>query len=416
MFKNLGSFFLFFVVFDTAAQTKLLSKQELHFLNKNVKVIASDSLLSCDWKILNQDVKNKNIFLLGEPNHGSREMFLLHNSLIQYLYETKGIKAVLFESGIGELAFADLNSGQLEPDQMINGFFGGWRSEEFVDLMKYLQSKKIAVAGFDVQRTSSSFSLLLNKVAQKFGSDSSKVINLEIRFGLISRELGNSKVKYDSIKINTENLINEYVTLKNFFIKKNDKDYSKELLLTIRTLENRVIFLQYMLDFTRDKDWNKRWAARDAAMADNVKWFLENIYKNEPIVILGHNYHIAKGNEQEKVMGKLLADSYSDRMYALGFFAGEGRYYNNPGKITALNSPDSSALDIKHIIQKAEGFVSYLKFPFNRKKKYEWLFSPITVNDTFINLNNGNKMTLSGLFDAIIMIKRSSPSNNYLFK
>ncbi|HEV7783653.1 MAG TPA: hypothetical protein VGO58_20420 [Chitinophagaceae bacterium] len=51
--------------------------------------------------------------LIGEPNHGSKEIFLLRNSLIKFLHESHGFDIILFESGIGELIRADISKDQL---------------------------------------------------------------------------------------------------------------------------------------------------------------------------------------------------------------------------------------------------------------------------------------------------------------
>ena len=49
-----------------------------------------------------------------------------------------------------------------------------------------------------------------------------------------------------------------------------------------------------MLKFTADKDWSARWAARDSAMADNVVWLKENLFPQRKMIVIGHNYHLAR--------------------------------------------------------------------------------------------------------------------------
>ena len=80
---------------------------------------------------------------------------------------------------------------------------------------------------------------------------------------------------------------------------------NRELLFTRATIGNRISYLSYMLDFVRDKDWNKKWAARDAAMAANIEWLRDNYDGDQPIIIIAHNFHIAKWNKNESTMGNL---------------------------------------------------------------------------------------------------------------
>ena len=165
-----------------------------------------------------------------------------------------------------------------------------------------------------------------------------------------------------------------------------------------------------MLQFLKDKDWNRRWAARDSAMAKNVEWLIEREFKEGPVIIIGHNYHIGKYNENEKVMGELLAPGYGNDMYSIGIFAGSGSFNDNSGGVVKMVPPDSAGLDIKHIISQLDGEVNFLDIPEKFSKGSDWLVQEIIINDTFIDLENNNKMVLSKTFDGLILLKRVSPA------
>lgn len=388
-----------------------LTDEQVNFLKSSSGAIYLDSLQEQpDWSFLLPHVKDKNLILIGEFNHGSKEIFELRNSLIEYLHQKTGTKTILFESGIGELIAADIKRDGLTPFQMTDGLFGGWRTKEFVELMSYVKSHDISIAGFDVQRTGLTFNPVLMKVVQRCKLDTLSSYDLETRYRLVARELTNRKAIYDSLRSITETLILDYQKVKTALSPFITEDAPRDLLLVTSTLENRITYLSYMLQFLKDKDWNRRWAARDSAMEKNVEWLIEKVYKDGPVIIIGHNYHIGKYNEHEKVMGELLAPGYGNDMYSIGIFAGSGSFNDNSGGVVKMVPPDSAGMDIKHIISQLDGEVNFLDIPEKFSKGSDWLVQEIIINDTFIDLENNNKMVLSKTFDGLILLKRVSPA------
>ena len=396
------------VVVSSSIYCQTLTKDQLSYLQKNSKTVCQDSISEPEWDAVAKELKDKRFILLGEFNHGSKEIFELRNSLIKYLHEKQGINIILFESGIGELITADLNKRAMTAGQMTNGFFGGWRTKEFADLMGYVKSENLSIAGFDVQRSGGSFLLLLKSVCSKKNIDSTLYVNLEARYSQLNRELSNSKAIYDSLKTKTQKLIADYKTVLEKLSASSDT--SKEMLLSIATIKNRIRYLSYMMTFLKDRNWSNRWAARDSAMAENIQWLVENIYKNERVIIVAHNFHIERYSENETVMGEILDARYGKEMFVMGVFAGMGSFSNNAGKEQQMLVPDSTALDIKHIIQKLNGTANYISIPKSQSKGNEWLYEPIVVNDTFIDVTNtNNKLNLSKSFDGLLLLNKVSP-------
>lgn len=394
-----------------AAYSQSLTNEQTIFLKRNAKTIHQDSSQKQpDWSFLSSHVNAKKLILIGELNHGSKEIFELRNSLIKYLHQATGTKAILFESGIGELIAADLNRADMSPSQMTNGLFGGWRTKEFVELMDFAKAQNNSVSGFDVQRTGGSFNSILNEIAQKYKLDTTlRTDRLESRYGLAARELTSRKAVYDSLKTGITNLIIDYQKVKTELSKYITKEAPKELLFAGITIENRIKYLSYMLLFLKDKNWNNRWAARDSAMANNVQWLINNVYKDQPVIIIGHNFHIGKHNENETVMGEILKAEYNAEMYSIGIFAGSGAYNDNSGNEVKMIPPDSAQLDIKHIIANLQGITTFVDIPDKPSKGSDWLNKPIIINDTFIDLQNSNHMILSKTFDGLILLKSVSP-------
>lgn len=393
--------------FMITAKGQKLSEDEMQFLQKNVQTVCTDeSMANANWKSLDQAIKNKRIILIGEFSHGAKEVFQLRNDLIRYLHKEHGYNTILFEAGIGEMILPDLRKKEWSASQMTNGLFGVWRTREFRDLMDYIKSENISIAGFDVQRSGNSFRRLLHEVAAKKNIDTILYHDLENRFGAIITNLNNRKAIYDSVAEKTKKLMNDYLVIYNKLFEKNPD--SIELLLSLRTITNRIEFLRYSLEFVKDRDWNKSFANRDKAMADNIVWLIENVYKNEKLIIIGHNYHIAKFNENEEVMGEFLSKTRGDKMYSIGTFGGDGSFANNAGKEEKMKPADSLSLDIKHIVNSTNGFASYLTIPQQKSQGSEWLHKDIVVNDSFVDIKNTNKLVLAKHFDGLLFIRKIS--------
>ena len=390
-----------------------LATAEMNFLESHAALISNDtSFNNSNWEPLSPQIADKQIILIGEPNHGSKEIFLIRNNLIKFLHEQHGFNTILFESGIGELILPEFRKAVITPIQMTYGFFGGWRTSEFRNLMEYVQQEQLSIAGFDVQRTGGSFEQVLSKIATDHSIDSSLYIGLEGRFGKLMKLLKNRKTSYDSVHLQVHNLIADYEILLKLLIDSDITSY-KPMLLSMRTIENRISYLSYMLQFLKDKNWHRRWAARDSAMADNVLWLSNNIYQNEKLIIVAHNFHIAKNNEIEEVMGEFLKKQFPGEMYTLGVFAGEGNFTGNYGNTELLAPPDSTQLDIKHIIEGLKREANFINIPEQTPTGGAWLFNKIIVNDTFIDLTGSNKMILSKHFDGLILLSSISEPEAY---
>jgi erythromycin esterase len=274
--------------------------------------------------------------------------------------------------------------------------------------MEYVKIENIAIGGFDVQRTGGAFKDFLKVEVMKYEIDTSLAVTLEDRFLHAKNLLTNRKTKYDDIQKEINTLINDYKIVHKLLKQKSELDDA--LKITDQTILNRVLYLNYMLDFVEEKDWNKRWAARDMAMAKNVLWLIDNFYEEDKILIIGHNFHISKSNENEETMGEVLDKQYELDMFVIGVFAGEGSYSGNYGSPVTMLQADSARLDIKHIISQLKDQIYFIQIPKVKNSANKWMFEKIVVNDTFIDLSRTNEMNLSKHFDGLLLIDKVSPA------
>lgn len=410
MKKTLAIPLLFLLALACGTYAQNLDYPQRTFLRENAYTIYPDEAFSrSSWDYIVPHITDKRIVMIGEFTHGAKEILQLHNALIRFLHDKLGYNAILFEAGIGELAAIDLNRKQLNAAQMTAGFYKNGRTKGSAELMEYIKASNIFIAGYDVQQSGNSFITILKKAARKQNIDTAFCINLEKRFDTLDRQFANRNAAYESLSQKTTQLIAGYQQTYDRLSVNKEGNFGKDHLFSLKTIANRIRFLQYKLRFTKDKDWHRAWAARDSAMADNIRWLADSVFKNEKLIVIGHNFHVAKSNEQEKVMGEIVRTHFPNDTYSFGLFAAGGSYADNYGKEMKMMAPDSAHLDIKHVIARLGGFVSYLHIPENKVTGTEWLHQYTVVNDTFIELGGSNKMILAKQFDGLLMLKKVSP-------
>ena len=263
--------------------------------------------------------------------------------------------------------------------------------------MDYAKKNKINVGGFDVQRTGNIFGNFVTS-----NQPSSNMNQLESSFLILKKKLSSYKTNYSTISEDVNLLIDQFNIIKE---KQTD-------VYIFRTLENRIEYLKYMSEFCKAKNYHERWKARDSAMAKNVDWILSQYPPDQKVILIGHNFHIAKFNKNESVMGEFLNKAFGNSMYVLGVFAESGSYSDNSGRERLLTEPHNEEIDIKHIMNKITAPLSYINFSKKNLEQLPFFSDPIVVNDTFIDLKNTNKLNLGKSFDGVLLYKHVSPSKH----
>ncbi|WAC02755.1 hypothetical protein N7U66_03530 [Lacinutrix neustonica] len=119
---------MFILLSNYLCVAQYLTNKEVDYLKDKVVVLDSNSTYKdIKWQPVINKLKDKRILLLGEFNHGSKEVFELRNDLIKSLHEDYNYNVILFESGIGEVAAMDSNNENLNPRPTNSRFV--WRLE-----------------------------------------------------------------------------------------------------------------------------------------------------------------------------------------------------------------------------------------------------------------------------------------------
>lgn len=382
------------------------------YLEKHSPVVLSQaSANDYSFSFLKKQLKGHRIVAIGEFNHGSSEIFKLKNSLIQYLRKELSYDIVLLESGIGEMLLPNYSRDTLSARRMIYSLVGPWQTQSHISLMSLVkENPDLKIAGFDVQKSGDAFSRIVRPITKQIeGGTGIDLIDLEKRNNELRKMLNGRKLT-DEISAAREKVLIDYQKVLSFLASSSIRGPGPiPMKLIKQTIHNRMAYIGYRYDFLKDKDWNKRWLKRDSLMAENVRFFTEEVYPDKKVIILGHNFHIARYNPKEEVMGEYLQSMLKENIYTIGVYAAKGSYANNSRQEKKLSASEGPG-DIKHYINLQSDKIQFLNIPHKKKKGIEWIYGAIIINDTFNDLSSSRKVDLSRWFDGLILLKTVSPA------
>lgn len=397
---------------DTEAATRLLARQ--------ARPIALQAEVLGDLSFLDKALKGRRLVLLGESNHGSAEFARLHLRLIRYLHEKLGFNVLLLESGLGEVEAIQRQRERLDAGKLLQlGLIGPWRDEDHEAWLRYLkQHPELQVAGIDVQRSGSGFARLLRQTVRGAADELPATVaietGVEARFGKLAARLRARDEKPSEELTKAINALTSDIAGLIRFLEVDaetgkDGPDRKDLLICGKALRNRIEYLTYFSQFKADGNWRARFAARDWAMARNLQFWREHIYPREKMIVIAHNFHIARHNPKESVMGELLAKEFGKEMFSVAMFAGAGRYADNSRRPKPLDL-DQEPHDIQRLIRGLRHPASFFVLPSDETPDSAWLARPVQVRHSFLDLDGGTALVLRGSYDALLMVGKVTPS------
>lgn len=353
------------------------------------------------WPAIATAIGGKRIVLLGEFSHGTREIQEQRNELIRYLHDELDFGVLLLETGIGEVLYARLARDQQPAERLHQVLLRQWRTASWLSTMKLVKELRLDLAGFDVQRSNGAFGQVLREWGQSVILDPEPYLALEKSLGRISHSLGGalSPVAREEAK--------QVLAAYDELAKKSQRVPGPISPWVRRTLVNRIRFLGYQIDFGVNGDYAKRFNARDAAMADNVRWLLREVFAKRRVIIIGHNFHTSRSNRKLEVMGEILAKEHGDEMFSIGTFGAAGSHADNRGRVRSLAGPADDVLDMKHIIEALGPGRHFLPMTAATRGVLSRL---VTVSDSFVDLSGRNRLVPTRHFDALLLFDKVSPA------
>jgi len=298
-----------------------------------------------DMQPLKKLIGSARIVALGEATHGTREFFQLKHRMLEFLVNEMGFTVFGMEATMLE-AF-DVNeyvlTGKGDPAKALSGLYSWfWNTEEILEMIKWmrqynadpLHTKKVKFYGFDNNSFDFQTSPRSVKVTLEYLQkvDPLQAATFERTLSVLSNPLTSSnfsglpREKKEAVAAEVSSILSllderklEYCNGRSIIEWAIVKQHARILqqiiesgLVPLDSEENTYAFL----------------AKRDSAMAENIRWILDNEGPGAKMVVWAHNGHIAndtfEGNN--KYMGQHLKRRYGSEMVVFGFAFNQGSF------------------------------------------------------------------------------------------
>lgn len=249
------------------------------------------------------------IIALGEATHGNIEFQQLKLDVFKIMVEEYNVKAFVLESDYGgcEQVNRYIHGGDGTAKEAAEALgFAIYRTQEMAELISYMRrynegaaiGKDLRFYGCDMQRIAYSFEFLI-EACNRLKVDTTLLQKL----------------------VNGEGWSGEYDYLSGAEIIKKARNELENKENAARAIHCADVLLQYceLQALTASKGESEASALRDAFMAENVKWVLQQEQRLgfERIFVSGHNSHVAKWGSFNS-MGKLLSEELENGYYVIG--------------------------------------------------------------------------------------------------
>ena len=295
----------------------LIQSQEI----KTIELLPPESIKHNDFSFLKNELKGKNIIMLGEQTHMYGNIFEMKARLVEYLHQELGFTTIAIESSMYDIW--KMNKSGFNPKDFNNAIWGIWSNTlEFQRVVSYIDKNNLKVIGFDSQ---------VNNTSQF----------IEDFYDYCESQNITLKLDQDNFGIIIEGVL-ENVTIDEYDIKY--KVYEKELnriIEEIKRLESNNTnyywkqFVKSLLACSQDAYYNKNEILtmdfgnkndniRDKQMANNLLSYI-NKHPKEKIICWADNVHIINDNSSIKKpiakefisMGSYIKKELKDKTYSL---------------------------------------------------------------------------------------------------
>ena len=341
-----------------------------------VRSIAATDTDFRDLEFLAREIGPARVVMLGEPSHGEGNVFEAKIRLMRFLQQRLGFTTVAFESGFYDLhkAQQELEAGKSAQDALANSVFPIWTgTQEFQAVLPLIGKGQLRVAGFDPQLTGDYSGDLVEEL-QAF----------------LAAEKGAATISYDYLEEVISYMGEHFAFLPTASL----ADFEKEIMKAARLADKaaaspapkrrteaafwqqnlRSLLAQarnYAINDPGSKDETtfkaKDSNPRDAGMADNLLWYLQQ-HPQEKVICWAALPHLANKVEtladvemkEYQPMGRAVKAALGpDQVYILGTLGGSGTYGIMFEKPKSVPAPAAGSLEAELLAQPADyAFVS----------------------------------------------------------
>ena len=260
-----------------------------------------------DMEPLAKIVGNARIVALGEATHGTREFFQLKHRMLEFLATRMGFTIFSIEANMPEAYRLNeyVLDGKGDPAQLLKGmYFWTWDTREVLEMIQWMREfnrsgkGRIEFTGFDMQ-TPTVAAQIVSDFARKNDTDFLPFIQQAVP--ALDDAAG---------KAQWREILGHFKSSKPAYLARGaslkDVDWA---------IQNARVVLQCLQMKSGE-------ITRDHAMAENVKWILDQSPEAK-MVLWAHNGHVATGFN---MMGSELRHLYGDEMVVFGFAFDQGSF------------------------------------------------------------------------------------------
>ncbi len=363
---------------------------------------------------LKEKVKNAQVVMLGEANHGQGNVMSLNIEIIKYLHEELGFNTIAFESGFYDVYKAQKNielGGNIEKAFDMSIFPIWTKACEFQELIKYLHNKRgeLEVVGFDCQLTGE-FSMY-ESIDDLEDILSANNLDNNINFDLLSNAFLSFGERFEFPKtINYNEFTKELAKVNKRLSVLQNKGSLKDANIWLQFVKSTKELAKDYYNNTPAQIKKEDWKAfnnnpRDAQMADNLLFYL-NENPNKKVICWGASSHFANNfsstnNEELKQfipMGSYIKQKLGNKLISIAHITASGTFGIFK---TENNVPKSPINSIEYVLNKKESFYQFVDLE-NNKTNDVFISSAIEFTPIEAKWNN--------IFDAFLFIKEINPS------
>jgi erythromycin esterase len=286
-----------------------------------------------DLEPLRRLVGDARIVSLGEATHGTREFFRMKHRILRFLVERMGFTAFAIEATWPEANRLDdyVRTGNGDPAVLLSGlYFWTWNTHEVLDMIEWMRQYNAAGGnvgfyGFDMQYPGMAIDNVKGFIAAVDPPSSSDFTqhvaclapyanDARGRFPTVGYEAQSAEYR-DACRQDLQ-WVQDALDARRYWY-----EAASSHAQWARAEHGARVAIQW-------EEMTSKRQTRDAAMADNVKWLLDELPAEGKIVLWAHNGHVATDPNYGGVwsMGRWLRETYGSAMFVMGFDFARGSF------------------------------------------------------------------------------------------